>query len=283
MGLEDIMMMVNINPSQDMFDESQHVLNFSAVAKEILVEEQPKIVRQKKKNRFSQYLERNTASVQPIKELEEEEDERDIEINRLKMVICDLYSEIENKNREFKIEQKMEREHIISCYKNLIRELNEAKNESITEMKRECEELRKLNSYYSSLLKDGEDVINIDSSSEDEDSSPKKSSKEKREDLEEIISEQNNKIKTLQQELCEVKCEKEQLEKEIQVVPKLKEQIRVLREEETNLKLTLREAEEAYSELQLDIQEEKVKTKKLLSENLQLKERVEYLEEQLLL
>ncbi|XP_066152234.1 kinesin-like protein subito isoform X1 [Euwallacea fornicatus] len=36
-GKEDILMMVNINPSKDMFEETQHTLMFSAIAKDIVI------------------------------------------------------------------------------------------------------------------------------------------------------------------------------------------------------------------------------------------------------
>ncbi|XP_018575548.1 kinesin-like protein subito [Anoplophora glabripennis] len=272
MGLENIMMIVNINPSRDMFDESQHVLNFSAIAKEISVD-QPKLTKPKKKNRFSLYMEGGA-----IEEVQEE-DEKDIEMNRLKEIISDLYTEIENMRREFKIEQKMERDYIISSYKEFIDRLTQDKDRAINEVKKELEEANKLVNYYSNIL-DQEDVISVDSSSEDEDS-PSKLFKKEKEDLEKIISEQNSEINNLRGELRDVRFEMERLEKEVQVVPKLRENIKNLTEDQSNLKVTLIEAKEAYSELQSEIQEEQDKNKKLTSENLQLKERVEYLEEQL--
>ncbi|KAL3284672.1 hypothetical protein HHI36_018825 [Cryptolaemus montrouzieri] len=41
-GHEDICMIVTVNLCQDFFEETQHVLNFSAIAKEIMVTQQPK-------------------------------------------------------------------------------------------------------------------------------------------------------------------------------------------------------------------------------------------------
>ncbi|KAL3276236.1 hypothetical protein HHI36_020952 [Cryptolaemus montrouzieri] len=51
-GQENIFMVVNVNPCRELFDETQHVLNFSAIAKEVIIQ-QPDF---RKKNRLSQYV-----------------------------------------------------------------------------------------------------------------------------------------------------------------------------------------------------------------------------------
>ncbi|KAJ8943926.1 hypothetical protein NQ314_009590 [Rhamnusium bicolor] len=272
-----------MNPCRDMFDETHHVLNFSAIAKEILIEEQPKIIKPKKTNRFSQYMDRKTASIPPIQEVEE--DEKDIEINKLKLIITELYTEIEHQKAEYELEQKLERDHIISGYKQIIEDIKEKFEEqkvrALSKVKIEYEEkIKLLNNHYSKLLEDQSDVISIDSSSDEDDSySDNESPKKAMRNLENIISEQNNKIKLLQQELCEVQVEKERLQREIQVIPKLKEQIKVLKEEQIDYFSTLSAAEEAYSDLQTELREFERKNKKLISEKLQLKEKVDQLEE----
>lgn len=40
-GLENIAMIITMNPALDMFDETHHVLNFSAVAKDVVIERKP--------------------------------------------------------------------------------------------------------------------------------------------------------------------------------------------------------------------------------------------------
>lgn len=278
MGLEDIMMIVNINPSRDVFDESQHVLNFSAIAKEIVVEEQVKVIKPKKKNRFSQYMDSKAGSVQQVTEVE---DEKDKEIYRLKVIILDMYEEMEKQRKEFEVEQTVEREHIISSYKILLNTLTEEKNATISELKKKCEEMKALNDYYCDLLQGEEDVICLDSSNE-EDTVLKKNYEEVIKEFEKTVSEQNIKVSALQQKLCEAECEIETLKKKAQEVPKLKEEIKVLTEECNDLKITLSDAEKAYAELQSELQEEKEKNKELMSKNLQLREKEEYLEEHLL-
>lgn len=85
-GLEDISMIVNINPSRDMFDESHHVLNFSAIAKDIIIE-QPQIVKLKKKSRFSDYMQTNGTLVSASSE-----ESRDLydQIEHLKNLVAQL-------------------------------------------------------------------------------------------------------------------------------------------------------------------------------------------------
>lgn len=153
-------MIVNINPSRDMFDESQHVLNFSAIAKEILVVEKPKLP---KKNRFSLYLEQK----QKMPKVEEENDEREEEMNRLKSIITDLYNELESKKREFEVEMHEEREHVKSCYKAIIRDL---KQDFEAEMKAMKEQHRvEMESLRSRKLRVSEkEVISVDSSTDEE-------------------------------------------------------------------------------------------------------------------
>lgn len=68
-GSEGIAMIVNVNPHRDMFDEGQHVLNFSAVAQDITVE--PEIKPTKK--RFSQYIHSHSSALPSISECEPSE------------------------------------------------------------------------------------------------------------------------------------------------------------------------------------------------------------------
>lgn len=86
-GLEDISMIVNVNPARNMFDESHHVLNFSAIANEIIVE-RPQI----KKSRFSSYMKSRSTSIAVIPE---EHEDLHAEIERLAELVVQL--EYDNK------------------------------------------------------------------------------------------------------------------------------------------------------------------------------------------
>lgn len=69
-GLEDISMIVNINPCKGMFDETHHVLNFSAIAKDIVIE-QPIKPKLKITNRFSELVNGRSTACAPITEASE--------------------------------------------------------------------------------------------------------------------------------------------------------------------------------------------------------------------
>ncbi|CAH0561252.1 unnamed protein product [Brassicogethes aeneus] len=75
-GKEDICMIVNVNPCREMFQETQQVLNFSAIAKNIIIDEQPAVkVLPKKPSRFSMYMSARSTSIQPKMETSDDEEE----------------------------------------------------------------------------------------------------------------------------------------------------------------------------------------------------------------
>lgn len=81
-GYESVSMIVNLWPSKDMFDENQHVLNFSAITKDIMVMPVQKS-KMMIKNRFTEFVETN--------ELSEDYDSDDTELNeieQLKEQVC---------------------------------------------------------------------------------------------------------------------------------------------------------------------------------------------------
>lgn len=87
-GQEDISMIVNINPTRDMFDESYHVLNFSAIAREIVIDRpEVQLKTQKKRNRFSAYLENRSTSYGAMPEVDED---MYAEVERLKDIVSQL-------------------------------------------------------------------------------------------------------------------------------------------------------------------------------------------------
>lgn len=57
-GQETIVMIVNISPDKDMFDESQHVLNLSAIAKDVTIENTHKPVKINLKPRMQQGMDK---------------------------------------------------------------------------------------------------------------------------------------------------------------------------------------------------------------------------------
>lgn len=100
-GQESIYMIVNINPIINMYDESQHVLNFSAIAKDIIVESQ-KPSKLEKDRRFSEYIEARS-TIAPPKIIVEECDNPELleKVEQLYMEIDRL--KYENEASEVKI------------------------------------------------------------------------------------------------------------------------------------------------------------------------------------
>lgn len=102
LGNESISMIVCINPARDMFDESQHVLNFSAIAKDVVVERQQPIQRLKlnKFQKGSVILEEDLTSG----------------LEELHNYLAFLCSEIE----QDRLNHTENLEHITSTYKKMI-------------------------------------------------------------------------------------------------------------------------------------------------------------------
>ncbi|KAJ8924017.1 hypothetical protein NQ315_006794 [Exocentrus adspersus] len=245
MGNEDMMMIVNINPSQDAFDESQHVLAFSAIAREVFIEEHPKNLKPKTTNRFSLYLEKAAGSNQAL------DNEKDREINRLKMCVSELYNELELQKQTLEEEWRVEKKFINTEYQKFLREERERYEKrnaaALNNLREKYEQkISELRNYYSDLLQDQEDIIVLDSSSEDENTSADNHNLN-------IISEQSELIRTLQIELNEVKLENEKLRKDTEEMYELKKQIKAVVEEYNELKITLAEATQECLELQKKI------------------------------
>lgn len=150
-GLESICMIVNINPTLQNFDQTQNVLNFSAIAKDIEIKSQ-QITVPKKVNRFSKYIQgRSTAfsMVAPIRE----EDEESEQIEKLIEV---LYNE--NHNLKEDIEHMIkEKAKLSSDYMKIIDEREE-------EWKKKFKRLEELNDKLESELESKRKKIKLDSS-----------------------------------------------------------------------------------------------------------------------
>ncbi|KAK4871724.1 hypothetical protein RN001_015848 [Aquatica leii] len=137
-GKETIFMVVNINPILNVFDESMHVLNFSAIAKEVTLEKQEFIKRHKN---------------QPPNEANNLED--------LKMQCALLCKQTEKEEADY----QEEREYVIKEYKKMIENTN-------TFWMSKCEELvvriAESKRYSSDFTDDEVSVVVIDSCSDEE-------------------------------------------------------------------------------------------------------------------
>ncbi|KAF5289864.1 hypothetical protein FQR65_LT01998 [Abscondita terminalis] len=184
-GNEAIFMIVNMNPTIEMFDESQHVLNFSALAKQVSIEQQQLIERPKNK-------------------IVEHEYEVDTDIEDLRIQVAFLSNEIEQEE----INHEDEIEHISQTYKKIIADANQfwqdacrniriaiAKNQTGLDL----DDTSSDNDSKNDRKRKNISIVIIDSSS-DEDS-----------DVEEKINTsikiKSNKLQKLQDEFRLLKCE----------------------------------------------------------------------------
>ncbi|KYB27152.1 subito [Tribolium castaneum] len=103
-GGEDIAMIVTINPSREMFDESQHVLNFSAVASEISIE-----TATKQKETVRDVLKNKTCTEEDFEYTSEE----------LQNMILLLRDELEIQRNEYETNLKIEREYLRKGYEEI--------------------------------------------------------------------------------------------------------------------------------------------------------------------
>lgn len=159
-GNESISMIVNINPTAVMLEESLHTLNFSAVAKEVVLKRTP--IKIKKQHRLSSYIQAKNLFA-----ANREEDA--YEINRMQDLIDKLYLELERQTQYYATQEDRIREEIWEQQKTIYDEMKENHREEITAIrdshKRYIQGLKEL---YEAKYKPVE-VVNLVSSSSDED------------------------------------------------------------------------------------------------------------------
>ncbi|XP_044755830.1 kinesin-like protein KIF20A isoform X2 [Coccinella septempunctata] len=136
-GLEDICMIVNINPCRELFDETQHVLNFSAIAKDIVVVERP-VVPPKRDERISQLLSRTVEPSNSVIGLEKEKTIQELK-NELAETVCKLELEELDQTREI----EMMRNRIMAEYTKQYEEHNEQMEYELLALKKRLREQNK--------------------------------------------------------------------------------------------------------------------------------------------
>ena len=105
-GKEHLALIVNINPVPNLYIETQNVLNFSAIAKQIVLEQKEKM-RKKKRSRFSQIVTQSIKTVTDwdATELESEEWQNTVDENATSgYVPAEDYEEILGENERLKKE-----------------------------------------------------------------------------------------------------------------------------------------------------------------------------------
>ncbi|XP_045462750.1 kinesin-like protein KIF11-A [Harmonia axyridis] len=126
-GLEDICMVVTINPCRELLEETQHVLNFSAIAKDIVVDESPLMI-SRRSERITQFLRQrldNAIGTETANGMEE-----------LKNELAEIVSKMEMEDMNQMKEIEMMRNHIISEYNKKQEEQNEEMEFEILALKK---------------------------------------------------------------------------------------------------------------------------------------------------
>ncbi|VEN55492.1 unnamed protein product [Callosobruchus maculatus] len=153
---------ITINPSLEMFDESQHALNFAAIAQEIVIVEKPvRLVR----NRFSEMLEKKEIVPSVVQRVEPREDVDRLqkELQRCQEQIMELQLHIMHMETEYRMELERTVDQAAVGFRNiwesrLQRVQENAKNER-----------QRLIDYYEEKIRHlPTDVIEISGSSSDE-------------------------------------------------------------------------------------------------------------------
>ncbi|CAH1109954.1 unnamed protein product [Psylliodes chrysocephalus] len=146
MGFERLEMIVNMNPSRNMYDETIHVLNFSAIAKQIIIEEQlPEVAR--KRTRFSLLLENKENDQRANKGLKVNDGESTLlpkkkrrkSYNSLKEDYHQLLLEKENLIEHYEEQIDLEKDRVIEIYKDLLAKRQKMHNEELMRLKEEYE------------------------------------------------------------------------------------------------------------------------------------------------
>lgn len=232
-GMESISMIVNMNPSKNMFEESLHVLNFSAIAKDIIVKQAPP--KPKPKNRFSAYLQsRSTA----YSDINQKKVERDQEVEKLQDIIDKLYFELEQIKRERTEDEDRVREEVVREQNAIIEDLrSHYKNRMAVVESRHREHIEAMREIYKNSIEEESEVITLDSSSDDEAAAggdEKRSYKKLREENERL--------------LLEIGAVKTELSHKSILINRKDEEIDELRAVITDAEATYNEMQESYEE-----------------------------------
>ncbi|KAK4876702.1 hypothetical protein RN001_009208 [Aquatica leii] len=109
LGHESVWMIININTSREMFDETQHVLQFSAIAKDVIVEQQ--ILKACSTKRVSELLDTQIdiatyGDKLNVKELQEQ------------------FAFLSDQLKQQRLDNEEDREHVIRSYKAILEDTN---------------------------------------------------------------------------------------------------------------------------------------------------------------
>ncbi|GJQ77231.1 kinesin-A [Trypoxylus dichotomus] len=268
-GNESISMIVNMNPAVDMFEESLHALNFSAIAKDVVVRRTP--IKLKTKNRFSSYLQSKN-----LFHGNYDQEAKDSEITKLQDIIDKLYLEFERLSRHATEQEWKIRQEVIQEQNAIMDEMRQHyQKRSAEQDNRHRQHIEELRNLYRNTIEESE-VINISSSSDEDDSMVEN----KREDLRQQnnvllaeLTKKNDEIHCLKKNLDDATMSNTQTQQQVDKcqmeMAALKTELSRKEHEIIDLKRFLDDAETACREIQNSFEQQ---INDLLTENYGLKE-----------
>ncbi|KAB0802380.1 hypothetical protein PPYR_04566 [Photinus pyralis] len=180
LGNEAVSMMVNINPAREMFDETQHTLNFAAIAKNICVEPQ-KIKTDDK--RLSQFMQQDSGFPK--------DNATRVELENQISLLTDEWHKQKERFKE-------EKSNFVLYYQRVLAETNKIGEERYHKLKNLLNDILEDEQAEIEKKRSRMSVIVIDSSSDEDEE----------EEYDEILL---SKIADLQTELKEVKAKKDEI------------------------------------------------------------------------
>lgn len=216
-GLEDICMIVNINPCKELWEETQHVLNFSAIAKDIVVSKPPSVP-VRRSERITQLLSQRLDTAIGT--------EKENRLEKLKNELAEIVEQLEMEDMNQMKEIELMRNEIISEYNQIQEDRKEEMEYEILALRKGLMEdnERKLQAIKSEIMQryglsedepdesSSEEVINV-SSDEESDSDPYKvetvnlvssdEEMEEEEEEEEEIDKWRRKVRTQEDQIAE--------------------------------------------------------------------------------
>ncbi|KAK4880196.1 hypothetical protein RN001_008342 [Aquatica leii] len=190
LGYESVWMIVNINTCREMFEETQHVLQFSAIAKDVIVEQQ--MLKACRTKRVSELLDTQIDKMN-VKELQEQ--------------IAFLSDELEQQ----RLDNEKDREHVIRSYKAILEDTNKYWEKKIDEL--QCTLAETLGDVKHDIKTPEMSVIVLNSSSEENDNEDEKNEGNVEDRLKDEIQQLQLKLKIQQDAMDKAEAESLDLDK----------------------------------------------------------------------
>ncbi|KAK4876269.1 hypothetical protein RN001_012691 [Aquatica leii] len=190
LGYESMWMIVNINTCREMFEETQHVLQFSAIAKDVIVEQQ--MLKACRTKRVSELLDTQIDKMN-VKELQEQ--------------IAFLSDEL----KQQRLDNEKDREHVIRSYKAILEDTNKYWEKKIDEL--QCTLAETLRDVKHDIKTPEMSVIVLNSSSEENDNEDEENEGNVEDRLKDEIHQLQLKLKIQQDEMDRAEAESLDLDK----------------------------------------------------------------------